>query len=71
METAGLRWQPEMWPIAKAIVRTVRPKASETPSRPMPTSGNAAASTALPQPPSTSQNVPKNSAKYLFMPPPC
>ena len=28
----------------------------------MPTSGNAAASTALPQPPNTSQNVPSNSA---------
>ena len=33
----------------------------------MPTSGNAAANTALPHPPSTSQNVPKNSAPYLFM----
>ena len=49
-----------------AIVRTVRPKASETPSRPMPTSGNAAASTALPQPPKTSQNVPINSAATTF-----
>ncbi len=28
----------------------------------MPTSGNAAASTALPQPPRTSQNVPMSSA---------
>jgi hypothetical protein len=28
----------------------------------MPTWGNAAASTALPQPPKTSQNVPMNSA---------
>src|SRR5690606_19639610 len=53
--------------MAKAMVSTVRPKASETPSRPMPTSGKAAASTALPQPPSTSQKVPKNSAAYFFM----
>ena len=32
----------------------------------MPTSGKAAASTALPQPPSTSQNVPIASATYFF-----
>src|SRR5687768_13154947 len=44
------------------MVTTVRPNASETPTRPMPTSGNFAASTALPQPPNTSQNVPNNSA---------
>ena len=62
METAGLRWQPEICPTAKAMVSTVSPNASETPSRPMPTFGNAAASTALPQPPKTSQKVPKNSA---------
>src|SRR5262250_1040587 len=31
----------------------------------MPTSGNAAARTALPQPPSTSQKVPMNSAASL------
>src|SRR5262249_53128814 len=61
-ETAGLRWQPEMCPMANAIVNTVRPKANATPSNPMPTLGNAAASTALPHPPRTSQNVPKNSA---------
>ena len=36
-ETAGLRWQPEMWPMAKAIVSTVSPKASDTPRRPIPT----------------------------------
>jgi len=51
-----------MWPIAKAIVRTVSPKARETPKRPIPTPGKAAAITALPHPPRTSQNVPKNSA---------
>src|SRR5690606_12987434 len=32
----------------------------------MPTSGNPAAITALPQPPSTSQKVPMNSAPYFF-----
>ena len=64
--TAGLRWQPEMCPMAKAIVSTVRPKASETPAKPIPSSGKAAASTALPQPPSTSQNVPMNSAASFF-----
>src|SRR5471030_1504554 len=61
-ETAGLRWQPEMWPTAYAMVRTVSPKARETPRRPMPTLGNAAASTALPHPPKTSHPVPMNSA---------
>ncbi len=52
--------------MAKAMVSTVRPKASETPARPMPTSGNAAASTALPQPPNTSQKVPEHSAARRF-----
>ena len=37
------------------MVSTVSPKASDTPARPMPTWGKAAASTALPHPPSTSQ----------------
>ena len=55
-----------MWPMAKAIVSTVRPKASATPTNPIPRSGNAAASTALPHPPSTSQNVPMNSAAAFF-----
>jgi hypothetical protein len=41
----------------------VRPKAKETPSNPMPTFGNAAARTALPQPPNTNQKVPRNSAE--------
>src|SRR6516225_3280246 len=44
------------------MVSTVRPNASETPSKPIPTCGNAADSTALPQPPRTSQNVPNDSA---------
>src|ERR1700744_4998301 len=51
-----------MCPMANAIVSTVRPKASATPANPIPKPGKAAASTALPQPPKTSQNVPKNSA---------
>src|SRR5688572_7231023 len=45
------------------MVRTERPKAKDTPSNPIPTCGKAAASTALPHPPSTSQRVPKNSAE--------
>src|SRR5205814_8940597 len=44
------------------MVITVSPKATDTPSSPMPTPGNAAAYTALPQPPRTSQKVPMNSA---------
>src|SRR5258706_9568230 len=44
------------------MLSTVRPNARDTPSSPMPTPGNAAASTALPQPPRTSQKVPTNSA---------
>src|SRR5580765_7986674 len=61
-ETAGFRWQPEMWPTAYAMVRTVKPKARETPWRPMPTLGKAAAKTALPHPPNTNHKVPINSA---------
>src|SRR3972149_7719550 len=56
-----------MGPMAKAIVSTVKPKAKETPSRPMPTFGIAAANTALPHPPRTNQKVPKNSAPYVFI----
>src|SRR5271156_4883910 len=65
-ETAGLRWQPETWPMAKAMVSTVRPKARATPTKPIPRLGKAAARTALPQPPKTSQKVPKNSAAARF-----
>src|SRR6202044_622666 len=67
-ETAGLRWQPETWPMAKAMVRTVRPKAKATPRNPTLKmtpgvfDGKPAARTAVPQPPKTSQKVPKNSA---------
>src|SRR5208283_1015188 len=49
------------------MVKTVRPKARATPRKPIPVFGNVAASTALPQPPKTSQNVPKNSAA-TFLP---
>src|SRR5512140_1103818 len=48
------------------MVSTVNPKANATPNSPMPTCGKAAASTALPHPPSTSQNVPTNSAATRF-----
>ena len=34
--TAGLKWPPEMWPTAYAIVSTVNPKARETPTNPIP-----------------------------------
>ena len=47
------------------MVSTVNPKAKLTPSKPMPTAGNAAARTALPHPPKTSQKVPMNSAVSL------
>ena len=50
-----------MWPMAYAIVSTVSPNARATPKRPIPTFGNAAAITALPHPPKTSQKVPTNS----------
>src|ERR1700733_8842038 len=55
-----------MCPIANAMVITVKPNASATPTKPIPRPGNAAASTALPQPPKTNQNVPKNSAVARF-----
>src|SRR6478672_114904 len=64
-ETAGLKCPPEIGPSAYAPDSTVRPNASDTPSRPMPTSGKAAASTALPHPPRTSQKVPIDSAASL------
>src|SRR5437867_1580825 len=66
-DTAGLRWHPDTWPMAYAMVSTVRPKASATPCRPIPTLGKAAARTALPHPPSTSQAVPRNSAAALLV----
>src|SRR5271165_2124262 len=58
-----------MGPMVNAMVSRVRPKAKATPRKPMPKwpapgspAGKAAASTALPHPPNTSQKVPKNSA---------
>src|SRR5580704_9058142 len=65
-DTAGFKWHPEMWPIANAMVSTVRPNARATPAKPIPRPGKAAASTALPHPPKTSQKVPINSANALF-----
>jgi len=51
-----------------AIVRTVRPKASETPSNLIPTCRNPAAmTTAEPQPANASPNVPTASAIYLLI----
>jgi hypothetical protein len=47
------------------VVSTVSPKANETPTKPIPSAGNAAANTAAPQPPSTSHSVPMNSAASL------
>src|SRR6187455_3079081 len=64
-ETAGLKCPPEIGPSAYAPDTTVRPNASDTPSRPIPTLGKAAASTALPHPPRTSQKVPIDSAASL------
>jgi hypothetical protein len=58
--------QGKLCPIANAIVNTVKPNASETPTKPMPNSGYPAAKTALPQPPKTNQNVPINSALSFF-----
>jgi hypothetical protein len=52
--------------MAYAIVNTAKQNANNTPTRPMPTSRNVAASTALPQPPRTNQNVPMNSAASFF-----
>src|SRR6478672_8842576 len=49
------------------MVTTVRPKAAETPSRPIPTCGKPAAMTALPQPAKVSQKVPMASARHLRM----
>jgi hypothetical protein len=48
------------------MVTTVSPKASDTPSQPMPLSPTEAARTAAPVPPKTSQKVPKNSATAAF-----
>src|SRR6202020_2188055 len=51
----------------KAMVTPVRPNANETPSKPIPTWGKAAARTALPPPPSTNQKVPINSAASFLV----
>ena len=61
---------PEIRPSAYAMVKTVRPKAKETPTSPIPINGSDikfAANTALPQPPSTSHKVPINSAIAFFI----
>jgi len=48
-------------------VRTVNPNASETPTNPIPGSGNPAAKTALPQPPNTNLKVQINSTVNFFI----
>ena len=53
--------------MVKAMVSRVSPKAKATPAKPIPRFGNAAAKTALPQPPNTSQDVPKNSATQRLL----
>lgn len=61
---------PEIGPTAYAMVSTVKPNASDTPANPIPSSGNLAANMALPHPPNTSQNVPRNSAasfRFILM----
>src|SRR5882724_7495438 len=65
MVTAGFRWQPDTCPIAYAIVTTVSPDASETPTSPIPTWGKPAAITAEPHPANVNQNVPIASAAYF------
>src|SRR5215472_11645400 len=56
-----------MYPTAYAIVSIAKPNARATPRRPTPRSGNAADRTAVPQPPNTSQKVPRNSAAALLV----
>ena len=68
-----MKWPPEMWPRAYAAVTTVRPKARETPRKPMPvltipswkSERKMAAITAAPVPPNTSHSVPSISAIAL------
>src|SRR5690349_2623242 len=74
--TAGLKCAPETCPTAYAIVTTDRPKARETPSNPTPSWDDGAVrlgdekkdapKIAVPQPPSTSQKVPRSSAPRRF-----
>ncbi len=66
-ETAGFKWQPEICPMATAIVCTVGQNARETPGSPIPVSVNAVASAALPYPPRTSKIATVNSAVYSFL----
>jgi len=59
-----LRWQPEIYPMAKAMGGAANPRASGTVCRPVPTTGNAAASAALPQTPRSSTNPPQRPKKF-------
>ena len=51
--------------MAYAIVRTVRPKARETPAKPIPSSGNAAANSAAASPEHQPECADKFSCKAL------
>src|SRR4051794_15284147 len=65
MGTAGVKGQPGTGAMAKAMGRTGRPKGKGTPTYPKPR-GTPAAGKGVPQPPKTSQKVPKNSAAARF-----
>ena len=63
--TAGFRWQPEMCPMAIGHRQHGESEGERDAEQADADLGKAAASTALPQPPRTSQNVPRNSATNL------
>ena len=68
--TAGLMWQPEMFPMVYAIATTDNPNANATPIVPTPAptvSAAPPANTALPHPISTRIIVPMSSATYFFI----
>ncbi len=62
---AGLKWPPEMCPMAETMMAIARPCASAIPSRPMPGSPEARRNWFAqmePTPKKIKVNVPKNSA---------
>src|SRR6266853_4450809 len=61
--TAGLIWQPEIGPTAKAMASRDSPNASATPTLPT----FAPAITAVVSPAKTRTNVPNNSAAYFIL----